>query len=103
MTNVRSRRFSIGCAIRADKRRVQSGVALLSVMLVLVLLTTLAIYVTEADHLMLARAANQRNVEQGMQLALGAEQWALRVLQRDGAESDTDYLDEDWNRLGQPA
>ncbi len=80
----------------------QAGVALLSVMFILVLLTTLAVYVTEADHLMLSRAGNQRNFEQGMQLALGGEQWAVRVLQRDGADSEIDHLNEDWNRLGQP-
>jgi general secretion pathway protein K len=75
-------------------------VALLSVMFILVLVSTLAIYVAEADHLMLRRAGNIRDLEQGMQLALGGEQWAERVLQRDAAEGETDYLGEAWNSLG---
>ncbi len=83
-------------------RRRQQGVALLSVMFILVLLTTLAIYVGEADYLMLARTGNQRDMEQGMQLALGGEQWAARVLQRDAADNETDHLNEAWNQLGQP-
>lgn len=87
---------------RDDPRGRHRGVALLSVMFILVLLTTMAVYVTEADHLMLSRAGNQRNLEQGMQLALGGEQWAVRVLQRDAADSEIDHLNESWNRLDQP-
>jgi general secretion pathway protein K len=80
----------------------QCGVALLSIMFILVLLTTMAVYVTEADYLLLKRVGNQRDFEQGMQLALGSEQWAARILQRDLANSGTDHLDEDWNKLGSP-
>lgn len=88
------------CPPMPDRRR-QAGVALLSVMLVLALLTTLAVYVSEADHRLLRRTGNQRNLEQGMQLALGGEQWAMRVLQRDAADNDTDHLGEAWNQLGE--
>lgn len=82
--------------------RHQAGVALLSVMFILVLLSTMAVYMVEADHLMLSRAANQRTMEQGMQLALGSERWAARVLQRDVRDARTDHLNEDWNALGAP-
>jgi general secretion pathway protein K len=80
----------------------QAGVALLAVMFILVLLATLAVYIAEDDHLMISRAGNIRNMEQGMQYALGSEHWALRVLQRDVEDSETDALGEDWNKLGTP-
>ncbi|KAA3624530.1 MAG: general secretion pathway protein GspK [Proteobacteria bacterium] len=80
----------------------QDGVALLSVMFILVLLTTMAVYMVEGDHMMLSRASNQRTLEQGIQLAVGSERWAMRVLQRDLVDGDTDHLGEDWNRLGTP-
>lgn len=85
----------------ARRARRCRGVALLSVMFILVLLSILAVYMTEADHLLLRRADNQRSVEQGMQLAIGAEQWAARVLQRDVVAGERDHLGEDWNTLGE--
>ena len=78
------------------------GVALLSVMFILTLLTTFAVYLVEEDHLLLRRAQNQRTIEQGTQLALGSEQWAARVLQRDVKANKIDHLGEDWNKLGSP-
>jgi general secretion pathway protein K len=78
----------------------QHGVALLSVMFILTLLTVLAVYMVEADHLAIRRVENQRMVEQAAQLSMGSEQWARRVLQRDAADSKTDHLNEDWNKLG---
>ncbi len=80
----------------------QAGLALLSMMFILVLLTTMAVYMVQDDHLMLRRVQNIRNAEQALQLALGSEQWAARVLQRDIEAGETDHLNEDWNRLGSP-
>lgn len=80
----------------------QMGVALLSVMFILTLLTTFAVYMVEEDHLLLRRAQNQRAITQGTQLAFGSEQWAARVIQRDLKLSKTDHLGEDWNKLGSP-
>ena len=87
---------------RGNHRTRQSGVALLSVMFILTILTVLAVYMVEEDHLAIRRAENQRLVEQGVQLALGSEQWAARILQRDVKNSEIDHLNEDWNKVGQP-
>jgi len=85
--------------VKAESNR---GVALLSVMFILTLLTVFAVYLVEADYLLLRRAENQRMTEQGAQLALGSEQWAARVLQRDLDAGDVDHPGEDWNKLGTP-
>ena len=77
----------------------ESGVALLSVLFILVLLSTLSVYTIEDQYLALRRISNQQDAEQGYQLAAGAEQWVMKVLQRDGAESETDHLNEAWNNV----
>ena len=89
---------------RYDGRRTaggsrQAGVALLTVMFILVLMTSLLVYTVEDEHLSIRRVSNQRDAEQGYQMAMGAEQWAMKVLQRDGQQSETDHLSEAWNSL----
>ncbi|MDH3375732.1 MAG: type II secretion system minor pseudopilin GspK [Gammaproteobacteria bacterium] len=77
----------------------QSGAALLVVMLVLVLLTTLATYMIEDEHLALRRTQNYRDLQQNYELVAGSEQWATVILRRDLFESETDHLAEAWMRL----
>lgn len=73
------------------------GIALLTVLFILVLISTLAVYLVEDEHLAIRRVANQRDVEQAHQMLLGAEQWAIKVLARD--DNGTDHLNEAWNKL----
>ncbi len=75
------------------------GAALLTVLFILVLLSTLVVYMVEDEHLAIRRVSNQRDAEQGYQLVIGAEQWAARVLARDAGDSEVDHLNEPWNRL----
>ena len=77
----------------------QFGVALLTVLLILALMSTLAIYMFEDQYLSLRRATNERDAEQAFQLAAGAEQWAVRILQRDMLSNETDHLKETWYTL----
>ncbi len=77
----------------------QFGVALLTVLLILALMSTLAIYMFDDQYLSLRRATNQRDAEQAFQLAAGAEQWAVRILQRDMLSNETDHLKESWYTL----
>ena len=77
----------------------QTGVALLTVLFMLVLITTMAVYMVEDEHLIIRRASNQRDLEQGFQMVSGAEQWVAKVLERDLALSQTDHLNEDWRTL----
>jgi general secretion pathway protein K len=76
-----------------------SGVALLTVLFILVLITTLSVYLVEEEHLAIRRISNQRDAEQGFQMTAGAEQWALKILERDGKENSVDHLQEPWNVL----
>lgn len=73
------------------------GVALLTVLFILVLIATLSVYLVEDEHLAIRRVTNQRDVEQAYQMLVGAEQWAVKVLERD--ENENDHLNEPWNRL----
>lgn len=75
------------------------GVALLTVLFILVLITTLSVYLVEEEHLAIRRISNQRDAEQGFQMTTGAEQWALKILERDGKENKVDHLQEPWNIL----
>lgn len=77
----------------------QSGLALLTVLFILVLLSTLIFYMVEDEHIAIRRASNQRDLEQGHQMVIGSELWAMKVLQRDLEESDTDHLNESWGNL----
>lgn len=79
--------------------RNQRGVALLTVLLVLTLMSTLAVYMLEDQYLSVRRAGNQRDAEQAYQLVTGAEQWAARILQRDMQANATDHLNEPWYTL----
>ncbi len=86
----------------------QQGVALLSVLLILVLLATLAIYTAEDEDIGIRRVENQREAEQSFQVAMGAEQWATLILQTDLLADKTkgdkafDHVSEVWSQLGPP-
>lgn len=73
------------------------GVALLTVMFIMVLLTTLVVYLVEDEHLAIRRVSNLQESEQGFQVALYAEQWVRKTLETDARETETDHVQEDWN------
>ncbi len=91
-------------SFRQPRHRVHRprGVALLTVLLILALLTTLAAYMTEDELLALRRLSNLYEAEQSYQMATGSEKWALVLLARDLETSETDHLNEDWGKLGVP-
>lgn len=73
------------------------GVALLTVMLIMVLLTTLVVYLVEDEYLAIRRVSNQQESEQGYHFAVYAEQWASKILEADARGSETDHAGELWN------
>ncbi|NND81471.1 MAG: type II secretion system minor pseudopilin GspK [Gammaproteobacteria bacterium] len=81
--------------------RQQSGLALVSVLLVVALISSLQIFLVEQQHLLIRRISNQNAAEQGYQYAQGLNSWAIRVLAED-EEPAIDYWREDWYRLGRP-
>jgi general secretion pathway protein K len=73
-------------------------VALLTVLVVLALLTTLSALLVEDQHLSIRRAENIVHGEQAWQLALSSEAWAARLLVRDQLVGGADHLQETWNQ-----
>jgi general secretion pathway protein K len=77
----------------------QAGVALLTVLLILTLMTSLVVYLIEDEYLAVRRISNHRDYEQIYQMMVGNEQWAAKVLERDMKTNKTDHLNEVWNNL----
>ena len=78
-------------------RERERGVALLMVMFIMVLLTTLMVYLVEADQLSIRRVSNQQESEQAYHVAVYSEQWVRKVLEDDIRDNQVDYIGEDWN------
>ncbi len=79
----------------------QQGVALLTVLFILVLLSTLAVYTAEDENIAIRRAENQRDMAQAYQVALAGEQWVSKALERDllSVPPEVDYLGDEWALL----
>ncbi len=74
----------------------QRGVALIMAVLIVALATMLAVNVTFRGMLDQRRSANLFALDQGFQVALGAEAWAADILRQDAQESQTDHFGEAW-------
>ena len=79
----------------------QTGLAIITVLLIVALMVTLLGFLAEQQHLLIRRISNQNVAEKGYQYALGVNAWAQRVL-HDDANREIDYLDEDWAKFGKP-
>ena len=77
-------------------RKVQSGVALLTALLVVALATVAAASMATRQQLDMRRTGNMLHGEQAWAYVLGAESWARVVLARDSKDSQVDNLSEDW-------
>ncbi len=88
---------------KGSPTRIQAGTALLSVLFILVLLTTLAAFTAADENLAIRRLSNQREYAQSLQVALGGEMWAMKELERDLTSSvsgaNYDYFGEAWAKL----
>jgi len=76
--------------------RRQSGVALITALLVVALATVAAVGMAARQQLDVRRTGNLLHSEQAYTYLLGAESWARVVLQRDLRDSQIDTLAEDW-------
>ena len=83
-----------------DRHRTQSGLALVTVLLIVALMVTLLGFLVEQQQLLIRRIANQNIIEQGYQYATGVDAWASRLLHDDA--NFVDYWGEDWARFGDP-
>lgn len=82
------------------RQKKQSGVALITALIFTALVTTFAVSIASQQQIDIRRTGNILSSDRGYLLALGIEDWARDVLQKDieDAEGDPiDYLGEDWN------
>lgn len=86
--------------LNKNKIRRQSGLAIMTVVLIIAIMVTLLGFMIESQHLFMRRITNQAVTEQAYQVALGSEIWGLKVLQRDADKAgEIDHPYEDWNAL----
>jgi general secretion pathway protein K len=76
----------------------QRGVALITAVLMVALATMLAVEVGYQGFLDQRRSGTLFALDQGYEIALGAEAWAADFLKRDMQESQTDHFGETWAR-----
>ncbi|SEH04819.1 type II secretion system minor pseudopilin GspK [Candidatus Venteria ishoeyi] len=72
----------------------QRGVALLTALLIVTLATMIAVSILSRNHLEIRRTSNILSRNQAWLYALGAESWAVSILQRD--KNAYDYMGETW-------
>ncbi len=77
-------------------RRQNKGVALITALLIMALVTTLAYTLEWNNALDVRRTIVLLNRDQAFQVALGAESWMQSILRQDLADSATDHLGEIW-------
>lgn len=82
-------------SIRPHSRK-QRGVALITAVLIVALATILATKIGFDSALEQRRSAGIMLVDQGFQVALGAEAWAAKYLRDDKADNNIDHLAERW-------
>ena len=74
----------------------QRGVALITAVLIVALATILAINVSFRDMVDQRRTSNLFALDQGFEVALGAEAWAAEILRKDAQDTQTDHPGEAW-------
>ena len=79
--------------------RCQRGIALLTVLLVVFLASLTAVALASLQQLAIRRSAVLLHHEQAKLYTLGAEQWAMAILERDRKNSEIDHLNEPWAAL----
>jgi general secretion pathway protein K len=78
-------------------RNFQRGIAMITAILIVALATILAVHVGYQAFLDQRRSMTAYSVDQGYQVALGAEAWVADVLQKDARQSaKTDDYTEEW-------
>lgn len=74
----------------------QRGVALITALVLVAIATVLAVRIGTRAALDMRRTAGLVALDQGWQVALGAEAWAAEILRDDREDSQTDDLSEPW-------
>jgi len=78
------------------RRSAERGVALITALLIMALLGTLAATLTWDNGLDVRRTMTMLYHDEGAQAAFGAENWVMSLLRDDLVDTDTDHLGEIW-------
>lgn len=82
-----------------ETRTTQGGVALITALIIVALVTIITVSATAGQQLELRRTANVFDNDRSYLFALGAEAWAIQVLAKDARDNQIDHLDEDWTTV----
>jgi general secretion pathway protein K len=82
--------------VSAAGLRLQSGVALVTALLVVSVVTVAAVAMATRQHIDVRRTGNLIHGEQAYDYAVAAESWARVILRRDLQDNDYDSLADDW-------
>lgn len=82
--------------------RRQSGVALITALLITAIATVAAAAMASRQQLDIRRTANLLESDQGYLFALGVETWAREILTRDRRDNQIDHPEEDWATILPP-
>jgi len=74
----------------------QTGVALITALLITALVTVIAVAMASEQQLDIRRTSNIMDTDRAFIFGLGVESWAKEILRRDRQNSKTDDLTEDW-------
>ena len=80
----------------------QRGVALITAVLIVALVTTAAATMASRQQLDIRRTSNIFDADRAWLFAIGGEDWARGLLRRDAENSDVDHLGEDWAEVLPP-
>ncbi len=85
-----------GRAFKVNTKGKQSGVALITAILMVSVATVAAVAMAHRQQIDIRRTGNLLHHEQALSYAEGAESWAQVILARDARNSTVDMLEEDW-------
>ena len=81
---------------RAGFERSQTGVALITVLLIVFLASVTATSLAALQQIAIRRSTVLQHQQQARLYTLAIEQWAVLVLARDSQQNETDHLHEEW-------
>ncbi|PIE83403.1 MAG: hypothetical protein CSA09_00550 [Candidatus Contendobacter odensis] len=79
-----------------QQRHDQTGVALITVLLIVFLASITATHLATLQHIAIRRSTVLQHQQQARLFTLGAEQWASLMLLRDRQQNNTDHPNEEW-------
>lgn len=87
------------CPCPVSRSKLQTGVALITVLLIVFLASVTAVSLAALQQVAIRRSTVLLHQQQARLYTLGAEQWAMIILARDRQKNETDHPGEEWANL----